>query len=55
MSVKKKVIILVSICIVILIGAVVADRIIGKNYFNEIKTSYGNVQRNTQIGNFFHS
>ena len=33
MSVKKKVIILVSICVVILIGAVVADRIIGKNYF----------------------
>ena len=37
MSVKKKVIILVSICVVILIGAVVADRIIGKNYFSEIK------------------
>ena len=37
MSVKKKVIILVSICVVILIGAIVADRILGKSYFNEIK------------------
>lgn len=37
MSVKKKVIILVSICIVILIGAIIGDRIIGKSYFNEIK------------------
>ena len=37
MSAKKKVIILVSVCLVILIGAVVADLIISKNYFNEIK------------------
>ena len=37
MSVKKKIIILVSICIIVLIGAVVADKILGKNYFNEIK------------------
>ena len=37
MSVKKKVIILVSICVVILIGALVADKIVSKNYFSEIK------------------
>ena len=37
MSVKKKIIILVSICVAILVGAFVADRVIGKNYFSEIK------------------
>ena len=37
MSVKKKVIILVSICLIVLVGAFIADRILGKNYFNEIE------------------
>lgn len=37
MSVKKKVTILVSICLVILVGAFIADMILGKTYFNEIK------------------
>jgi len=37
MSVKKKVIILVSICLVILVGAFVADRFLSKSYFNEIQ------------------
>ena len=36
MSTKKKVMILVSICLVILVGAVIADRMMGKSYFNEI-------------------
>jgi len=36
MSTKKKVMILVSICLVVLVGAVIADRIMGKSYFNEI-------------------
>ena len=39
MDVKKKVIILVSICVIILIGAFIADRILAKTYFNEIKYS----------------
>lgn len=37
MKVKKKVIILVSICIVILIGAIIMDNIYGKSYLKEIK------------------
>ena len=37
MNVKKKVIILVSICLVALVGAFIADRILGKSYLNEIK------------------
>ena len=37
MKVKRKVIILVCICLIILIGAFIADRILGKTYFNEIK------------------
>ena len=37
MKVKNKVIILVSICLVILVGAFIADRIMGKSYYNEIK------------------
>ena len=37
MNVKKKVIILVIICLIVLVGAIVADRIIGKSYFSEIK------------------
>lgn len=37
MSIKKKVIILVSVCLVVLVGAIVADRIMSKNYYNEIK------------------
>ena len=37
MNVKKKVIILVSICLIVLIGCLIADRIMGKTYLNEIK------------------
>ena len=36
MSTKKKVMILVIFCLLILAGAVIADRIMGKSYFNEI-------------------
>ena len=34
---KKKVIIIVAICLFILVGAFVADRILGKSYLKEIK------------------
>lgn len=37
MSIKKKVIILVSICLVIFVGAIVADKLMSRNYFNEIE------------------
>ncbi|MBQ2872873.1 MAG: thioredoxin family protein [Bacilli bacterium] len=37
MSIKKKVIILVSICLVILVGAFIGDKIMSKTYLNEIK------------------
>lgn len=37
MKLKKKIIILVSICIVILIGAITLDIIFGKSYLKEIK------------------
>lgn len=37
MKLKTKVIILVSICLVVLIGGIIADRILGKNYFREIE------------------
>lgn len=37
MKVKKRVIILVSICLIVLVGAFVADRIMGKSYFSEIQ------------------
>ena len=37
MKVKKRIIILVSICFIVLIGAFVADRIMSKSYFNKIK------------------
>lgn len=37
MKSKKRAIILGIICIVILIGAFIADRVMGKSYFNEIK------------------
>lgn len=37
MTVKKKVTILVSVCLVVLIGALVVDSIMGKEYFKEIK------------------
>jgi len=37
MKIKKRVAILVSICLIILVGAFIADRIMGKSYFNEIK------------------
>ena len=37
MNVKKKVIILIGICLVVLVGAVIVDRILGKSYLNEIK------------------
>lgn len=36
MRTKNKVIILVSVCLVVLIGSIIADRIMGKSYFNEI-------------------
>lgn len=34
---KKNVIILVIVCLIVLVGAVVADIILGKSYLNEIK------------------
>ena len=34
---KKKILILVSICLVILIGGIIYDNIASKTYFNEIK------------------
>ena len=37
MNLKKKIIILVSVCLVILVGAFIIDRIFSKNYFQEIK------------------
>jgi len=37
MKVKTKVIILVSICLIILFGALVADKLLSKTYLNEIK------------------
>ena len=37
MKVKTKIIILVSVCLVILVGALIGDRILGKSYLNEIK------------------
>ena len=37
MRVKEKVIILVCICLMVLAGAFIADRIIGMEYFKEIK------------------
>lgn len=37
MDVKKKVIILVSVCLIVLVGAIIADKIMSKTYFNEIK------------------
>ena len=43
MSVKKKIIILVSICLLILVSAIIADRILSKNYYNEI--SYSNLMK----------
>lgn len=37
MKAKKKAIILGSICLVILIGAFIADRVLSKSYFKELK------------------
>lgn len=37
MKVKKRVIILVSICLIVLVGAFIADRIMGKSYFSDIQ------------------
>lgn len=37
MKVKNRIIILVSICLIVLVGAFVADRIMSKSYFNKIK------------------
>ena len=34
---KKRVLIIVIICLIVLIGAVIADIILGKSYLNEIK------------------
>ena len=39
MKVKQKVIILFVICLLILVGAVIADKIMGKTYLNEITYS----------------
>ena len=36
MDAKKKVFILVVVCLVILVGAFISDRILGKSYLNEI-------------------
>jgi predicted bacteriocin transport accessory protein len=37
MSIKKKVIILVSVCLIVLIGAIIGDKIMGKSYLNKIE------------------
>lgn len=37
MKAKKRVIILVSICLIILIGALIIDRVLSKSYLEEIK------------------
>jgi len=37
MKAKKRAIIIVSVCLVLLFGAFIADRLLGKSYFNEIK------------------
>lgn len=37
MKTKKKIFILVIVCLVILVGAFIADRILGKSYLNEIE------------------
>ena len=39
MNTKKKVIILVSVCLIVLVGAIIADKILGKSYFNEISNN----------------
>lgn len=39
MSLKKKVMILVSICVVILVGAIIGDKIMSKSYLNNIKVN----------------
>ena len=38
-NLKKKIIIIVSVCVIILIGAIIADKILGKSYLKEIKYS----------------
>ena len=37
MNIKKKVAIIVIVCVVLLVGAFIIDRIVGKNYFSEIE------------------
>ena len=37
MNIKKKVIILVSVCLTILIGAIVGDKLMSKSYLNKIE------------------
>lgn len=37
MKLKKKVTILVVVCLVVLVGALIADKILSKNYFTEIQ------------------
>ena len=37
MKLKNKIIILISICLVILVGAIVADKILSKTHFNKIE------------------
>ena len=39
MDTKKKVIILVSICLIVLVGAIIGDKVLGKSYFNEISAN----------------
>lgn len=36
MKVKKKIIILFSICLVVLVGSIIADKVMSKSYFNKI-------------------
>ena len=37
MNVKKKIIILVSVCLIVLIGAIVGDKLMSKSYLNKIE------------------
>ena len=39
-KIKRRVFIIVVFCLVILIGAVIADRILGKSYLREIVFNY---------------
>jgi len=39
MKIKTKIIILVSVCLVVLIGALIGDKLLGKSYLHEIKAA----------------